>query len=160
MRRPFAFREDDLSSVKKDKKFLFGLIERNARLKSGVVKRDEYEKGERRLLNFGHTLGHALETQYILSHGEAVAIGMTYACHFSEGLLGFSGTERVVNLLEQYGLPTHAAFKTEKVFEILKMDKKRVSREMNYIMLEKIGKAVILPVPLKELEKWIKALQS
>jgi 3-dehydroquinate synthase len=150
----------DLSSVKKDKKFLFGLIERNARLKSGVVKRDEYEKGERRLLNFGHTLGHALETQYILSHGEAVAIGMTYACHFSEGLLGFSGTERVVKLLGQYGLPTHAAFKAEKVFEILKMDKKRVSREMNYIMLEKIGKSVILPIPLKELEKWIKALQS
>jgi len=149
----------DLSSVKKDKKFLFGLIERNARLKSGVVKRDEYEKGERRLLNFGHTLGHALETQYILSHGQAVAIGMTYACHFSEGLLGFSGTERVVKLLGQYGLPTHAAFKTEKVFEILKMDKKRVSREMNYIMLEKIGKAVILPIPLKELEKWIKGLQ-
>mgnify|MGYP003402064409 CR=1 FL=1 len=51
-------------------------------------------------------------------------------------------------------------FKTEKVFEILKMDKKRVSREMNYIMLEKIGKAVILPIPMKELEKWIKALQS
>ncbi len=150
----------DLSSAKKNKKFLFGLIERNARLKSGVVKRDEFEKGERRLLNFGHTLGHALETQYILSHGEAVAIGMTYACHFSEGLLGFSGTERVVHLLAQYGLPTHAAFKTEKVFEILKMDKKRVSREMNYIMLEKIGKAVILPIPLKELEKWIKTLQS
>lgn len=158
-----AFRlleKHNLSSARKDKKFLFGLIERNARLKSGVVKRDEYEKGERRLLNFGHTLGHALETQYILSHGEAVAIGMTYACHFSEGLLGFNGTERVVKLLGQYGLPTHAAFKAEKVFEILKMDKKRVSREMNYIMLEKIGKAVILPVPLKELEKWIKALQS
>jgi 3-dehydroquinate synthase len=150
----------DLSSVKKDKKFLFGLIERNARLKSGVVKRDEFEKGERRLLNFGHTLGHALETQYILSHGQAVAIGMTYACHFSEGLIGFSGTERVVKLLGQYGLPTHAAFKADKVLEILKMDKKRVSREMNYIMLEKIGKAVILPIPLKELEKWIKALQS
>jgi 3-dehydroquinate synthase len=157
-----AFRlleKNNLSSLKKDKKSLYGLIERNARLKSAVVKRDEYEKSERRLLNFGHTLGHALETQYILSHGEAVAIGMTYACHFSEGLLGFSGTERVVKLLEQYGLPTHAAFKTEKVFEVLKMDKKRVSKDMNYIMLEKIGKAVILPVPLKELEKWIKALR-
>ncbi|MGL6268330.1 MAG: 3-dehydroquinate synthase, partial [Chitinophagaceae bacterium] len=131
-----------LSSLKKDKKTLFGLLERNAKLKSGVVMRDEFEKGERRLLNFGHTLGHALETQYILSHGEAVAIGMTYACHFSEGLLAFTGTERVVNLLSQYGLPTHASFKTEKVFEILKMDKKRVRKEMNYILLEKIGKAV------------------
>jgi 3-dehydroquinate synthase len=85
---------------------------------------------------------------------------MTYACHFSEGLLGFNGTERVVKVLEQFGLPTHAAFKTEKVFEVLKMDKKRVSRDMNYIMLEKIGKGVVLPIPLKELEKWIKSLQS
>jgi 3-dehydroquinate synthase len=158
-----AFRlleKNNLASLKKDKKTLFKLIERNARLKSAVVQRDEYEKGDRRLLNFGHTLGHALETQYILSHGEAVSIGMTYACHFSEGLLGFNGTERVVKVLEQFGLPTHAAFKTEKVFEVLKMDKKRVSRDMNYIMLEKIGKGVILTIPLKELEKWIKSLQS
>lgn len=158
-----AFRmleKNNLVSLKKDKKTLFKLIERNVRLKSAVVQRDEYEKGDRRLLNFGHTLGHALETQYILSHGEAVAIGMTYACHFSEGLLGFNGTEPVVKVLEQFGLPTHAAFKTEKVFEVLKMDKKRVSRDMNYIMLEKIGKGVVLPIPLKELEKWIKSLQS
>lgn len=158
-----AFRlleKNNLASLKKDKKTLFKLIERNARLKSAVVQRDEYEKGDRRLLNFGHTLGHALETQYILSHGEAVSIGMTYACHFSEGLLGFNGTERVVKVLEQFGLPTHAAFKTEKVFDVLKMDKKRVSRDMNYIMLEKIGKGVILTIPLKELEKWIKSLQS
>jgi 3-dehydroquinate synthase len=158
-----AFRmleKHNLSSVKKDSKYLYKLIERNARLKSSVVQRDEYEKGDRRLLNFGHTLGHALETQYVLSHGEAVSIGMTYACHFSEGLLGFRGTERVVKVLEQYGLPTHAAFKTEKVFEVLKMDKKRVSRDMNYIMLEKIGKGIILPIPLKELEKWMKTLQS
>ena len=158
-----AFRlleKNNLASLKKDKKTLFKLIERNARLKSAVVQRDEYEKGDRRLLNFGHTLGHALETQYILSHGEAVSIGMTYACHFSEGLLGFNGTERVVKVLEQFGLPTHAAFKTEKVFEVLKMDKKRVSRDMSYIMLEKIGKGVILTIPLRELEKWIKSLQS
>ena len=158
-----AFRlleKNNLASLKKDKKTLFKLIERNARLKSAVVQRDEYEKGDRRLLNFGHTLGHALETQYILSHGEAVSIGMTYACHFSEGLLGFNGTERVVKVLEQFGLPTHAAFKTEKVFKVLKMDKKRVSRDMSYIMLEKIGKGVILTIPLRELEKWIKSLQS
>lgn len=158
-----AFRsleKSDLEQMKKNKKALFALVERNARLKSGIVQRDEFEKGDRKLLNFGHTLGHALETQYTLSHGEAVSIGMTYACHFSDGLLGFKGTERVVKVLEQYGLPTHAAFKADKVFQVLKMDKKRVSSEMNYILLEKIGKAVILPVPLKVLEKWINDVQS
>ena len=158
-----AFRlleKNNLALMKKDKKTLYALIERNCRLKSGIVQRDEFEKGERRLLNFGHTLGHALETQYTLSHGEAVAIGMTYACHFSAGLLGFNGTGRVVKVLEQYRLPTHAAFKAEKVFQVLKMDKKRVRSEMNYILLEKIGKGIILPVPLKELEKWINNIQS
>ena len=158
-----AFRlleNSNLAKMKKDKKALFALIERNARLKSGIVQRDEFEKADRKLLNFGHTLGHALETQFTLSHGQAVSIGMTYACHFSEGLLGFKGTERVVQVLEQYGLPTHASFKTEKVFEVLKMDKKRVSQEMNYIMLEKLGKAVILSVPLNVLEKWINDFQS
>lgn len=158
-----AFRlleKSNLAKMKKDKKTLFALIERNARLKSGIVQRDEFEKADRKLLNFGHTLGHALETQYTLSHGQAVSIGMTYACHFSEGLLGFKGTERVVQVLEQYGLPTHAAFKTEKIFQVLKMDKKRVSQEMNYIMLEKLGKAVILSVPLNVLEKWINDFQS
>ena len=77
------------------------------------------------LLNFGHTLGHALENQYELSHGQAISIGMTYACHISEQLNGFKETEKVVNLLEKYGLPTYAQFDKQKVFDVLKMDKKR-----------------------------------
>jgi len=101
------------------------LIRRNALIKAGVVKRDEFEKGERRLLNFGHTLGHALETQYELLHGQAIAIGMTYACHISEQLAGFKQTEQVVHMLEKYNLPTYAAFNKQKVFNVLKMDKKR-----------------------------------
>ena len=79
------------------------LVQRNASIKTKVVQQDEFEKDERRLLNFGHTLGHALENQYELMHGQAVAIGMTYACHISEQLTGFKQTERVVSVLEQYG---------------------------------------------------------
>ncbi len=60
------------------------LVQRNTIIKTKVVQNDEFEKGERRLLNFGHTLGHALENQYELSHGQAVAIGMTYASVISE----------------------------------------------------------------------------
>ena len=56
------------------------LVQRNAILKTKAVQKDEFEKGERRLLNFGHTIGHALETQYELLHGQAISIGMTYAC--------------------------------------------------------------------------------
>jgi 3-dehydroquinate synthase len=136
------------------------LIRRNALIKTRVVQKDEFEKGERRLLNFGHTLGHALETQYELLHGQAISIGMTYACHFSEQLTGFKQTERVVNLLEKYNLPTYASFDKQKVFNVLKMDKKRERREINYVLLEKVGKAVIKPVTLTKLEKLIQAIKK
>ncbi len=136
-------------------KSICDLVQRNALLKTKVVQNDEFEKGERRLLNFGHTLGHALENQYELSHGQAISIGMTYACHFSERLTGFKQTERVVNLLQQYNLPTYANFDKQKVFEVLKMDKKRERNEMNYVLLEKIGKGVVKSISLKQLEKII-----
>ncbi|TMI61848.1 MAG: 3-dehydroquinate synthase [Bacteroidetes bacterium] len=134
------------------------LVQRNAMIKAAVVKRDEFEKGERRLLNFGHTLGHALENQYELSHGQAVSIGMTYACHISEQLTGFKQTEKVVSLLEKYRLPTYASFNKQKVFDVLKMDKKRERKEMNYVLLEKIGKGVVKSISLTQLEKIISNL--
>ncbi len=134
------------------------LVQRNALIKTKVVQKDEFEKGERKLLNFGHTLGHALENQYELSHGQAISIGMTYACHISERLAGFRQTERVVNLLQQYNLPTYASFDKQKVFEVLKMDKKRERKEMNYVLLEKLGKGMVRSITLKQLEKIISVL--
>ena len=137
------------------KKTVCKLIQRNALLKTKVVLQDEFEKGERRLLNFGHTLGHALENQYELSHGQAISIGMTYACHISEQLAGFKHTGNVVKVLEKYGLPTYASFNKQKVFDVLKMDKKREKKEMNYVLLEKIGKGVVRSISLNQLEKII-----
>lgn len=147
-----------LQDYMKNKKLLTELIKRNAIIKIKVVQKDEFEKGDRRLLNFGHTLGHAIETQYELLHGQAISIGMTYACHISEQLTGFDQTESVVNLLGQYNLPTYAAFDKKKVFEVLKMDKKRVQKEMNFVLLDKIGKAVVQPIGLNKLEKMISNL--
>lgn len=134
------------------------LIQRNVVIKTKVVQKDEFEKGERRLLNFGHTLGHALETQYELLHGQAISIGMTYACHISEQLTGFRQTEKVINVLEKYNLPTYASFNKQKVFDVLKMDKKRERKEMNYVLLEKIGKGVVKSISLKQLERIIQSL--
>ena len=152
------FRELENGSVlqfRKEKNKLDELLRRNVMIKADVVQRDEFEKNERRLLNFGHTLGHALENQYELMHGQAVSIGMTYACHFSEQITGFNKTERVVRTLESYGLPTYFTFDKQKVFDVLKMDKKRERKEMNFVLLEKIGKAVVRQVPMKKLEKLI-----
>lgn len=134
------------------------LIQRNALIKTKVVQRDEFEKNERRLLNFGHSIGHALETQYELLHGQAISIGITYACHISEQLTGFKQTKRVVNLLQKYNLPTYASFNKQKVFDVLRMDKKRESKEMNYVLLERIGKGVVKIISLKHLEKIIQDL--
>jgi 3-dehydroquinate synthase len=155
------FRELESSSLKKyqqKKTAACELVERNARIKAKVVQQDEFEKGERRTLNFGHTLGHALENQYELSHGHAISIGMTYACHISEQLAGFKQTAKLVNLLEKYNLPTYASFDKKKAMDVLKMDKKRQRTEMNYVLLNRIGNAVVKPIPLVQLETIINEL--
>ncbi len=127
-------------------------------IKSSVVKVDEFEKGERRLLNFGHTLGHAIENIYELSHGQAISIGMTAACHISEKLTGFKETERVVKVLDQYSLPTYAEYDKQQAMKVLTMDKKREKGTMNYVLLEKIGKGLVQGIPVSELEKLISDL--
>ncbi len=150
-----ALEAGSLDYYQSKQKAIGELVQRNVVLKCKVVQKDEFEKHERRLLNFGHTLGHALETQYELMHGQAVAIGMTYACHLSEQLAGFRQTGKVVSVLEKYNLPAYASFDKQKVFNVLKMDKKRERKEMNYVLLEKIGKGVVKKISLKKLEQLI-----
>jgi 3-dehydroquinate synthase len=141
-----------LSFYKKDQAALKKLIRRNAVIKSDVVKADEFEMGDRKLLNFGHTLGHAIENMYQLPHGHAISVGMTVACELSESILDFNETSRVVRVLKQYGLPTHMDYDRKKAFAILGMDKKKDVNKMNFVLLKKIGKAVVNPIPLAELE--------
>jgi 3-dehydroquinate synthase len=134
------------------------LIQRNARIKIKVVQQDEFEQGERKLLNLGHTLGHALENQYKLMHGQAVALGMTYASQIAAELTGFRKSADIVQTLELYGLPTCMKFDKEKVFDVLKMDKKRERKDINFILLERIGKGLIISIPLDELQQIINSL--
>ena len=86
----------NVSFYQKNKLALQKLIQRNALLKAGVVKEDEFEKEKRRLLNFGHTLGHAVEKQYELMHGEAIAIGMAFAAKLSVDMLHFKSAEKLL----------------------------------------------------------------
>jgi len=146
---------NDLSFYQKKKKDACFLIERNAVLKSKVVQLDEFEKSERRMLNFGHTLAHAIETQYNLLHGEAVAIGMVFASKLSEELLGFKSHERLVKMIERYSLPTEIDFDKQKAFDVLRSDKKKEADFMNFILLDKIGKARIEKIPLKNLYNYL-----
>jgi 3-dehydroquinate synthase len=147
----FTFLEaHSLKDFQSDKKLLAELVERNVNIKTAVVVEDEFEKGDRKLLNFGHTLGHAIENIHQLLHGHAISIGMIAAASFSEKLNGFTVEEkqRLKQLLEKYQLPTQLDFDKKKAWNLLKM-------EMNFILLNKIGEAVIKPIPLQQLEELI-----
>lgn len=146
-----------LDDFQKDKELLAALIERNVNIKTTVVVDDEFEKGDRKLLNFGHTVGHAIENVYQLPHGHAISIGMMAAAAFSENLNGFTPAEkeRLKRLLEKYQLPTSLQVDKDKVWGLLKMDKKRANNEMNFILLDTIGRAVIKRVPLTQLEELV-----
>lgn len=143
-----------LEDFQHDHLLLSELIARNVQIKSDVVSKDEFETGDRKLLNFGHTIGHAVENTYELLHGHAVSIGMAAACGLSVAVGGFSVAEqeRVLQVLQQYRLPVHLSYDRKKVFDILKMDKKRVRDDISFILLKRIGHAVIQKIPLKELE--------
>lgn len=145
--------EHDLKYYQDNEAALSDLISRNAAIKSEIVKRDEFEQGDRKLLNFGHTMGHAIENMYKLSHGEAISIGMVVASRLSEKLIGFNSTDKVAKTLAQYGLPIEKDFDKEKAFSILEMDKKKSNKDMNYVLLEKIGTGVVKPIPLTQLKQ-------
>lgn len=131
------------------------LIKRNADIKYNIVASDEHETGERKLLNFGHTIGHAIENTAKLSHGRAISIGMVAACRISERINGFSDEEsnEVKKLLEQYQLPTTFSFDKQNTWEILLHDKKKSGNNMSFILLDTIGKASVKTIPLNELQK-------
>lgn len=149
-----------LEKAMKSKTLMQEIILGNVKLKAGVVKRDEFESGERKLLNFGHTLGHALETQYDLTHGHAVSLGMIFAAWLSEKLMGFKDAERIEQLLIKFKLPTRAAFDVEKVFNVLAMDKKRVSQTMSYVLLKRTGTAVIHAIDINALKLHLAAFSA
>jgi 3-dehydroquinate synthase len=144
-----------IPALRRNRKKLSDLVFENATFKLKLVQRDEWERGERKKLNFGHTLGHAIENQYEISHGEAISIGMMAACRISEEILGFHEKEEVKMLLEKFGLPTSALYNREKIFQVLAMDKKRQGATIQFILLKKIGRAQIQKIPLARLKTYL-----
>jgi 3-dehydroquinate synthase len=143
-----------------NKEALQQLIERNCLIKTKVVQEDEFEKADRKLLNLGHTLGHAIENKYQLMHGHAVSIGMVAAATISEAINDFNSEEkqRLIKLIEQYGLTSSFVFDKAEAFETLKKDKKKAQDVMQYVVLNKIGEAKVMNIPLVQLEELIHKL--
>lgn len=136
------------------------LVERNARLKLSIVTADEHDTDIRLLLNFGHTIGHAIENLHDLSHGHAVSIGMVAACSLSEKHMDFPLEEgkRIVGLLQRYHLPVDFESDSDRVFEVMKKDKKREGDFIRFILLQKIGDALVKQISLGNLKENLNAV--
>lgn len=128
------------------------VIKRAAEIKKQVVSEDVNETGLRKTLNFGHTLGHAIETHFMskpldkqLLHGEAVAVGMIMAAHLSYQTQGFpeKGLDEITKvLISNYQKIELSDLDIESVFELLKHDKKNLNGKINFVLLKDIGKSV------------------
>jgi 3-dehydroquinate synthase len=137
----------DLSKLSLDD--LDGLIYESVLIKKNVVEEDPFENGLRKTLNFGHTLGHAIESYFLsnpnkttLLHGEAVIVGMILACYISTELTGFpkETTKNIKNLfLSYYGKIDIDTDELPEIIELLKYDKKNNHGNINFVLLEDIG---------------------
>ena len=134
------------------------LVQRCIRIKEDVVRRDEMDANFRKVLNFGHTVGHAIENIHKITHGEAISIGMMVACVVSEGVVGFDGksTRRLKSILEKYELPSYINYDVSSILTILQKDKKADSGNVDYILLESVGKAVVNNISTQLIEKALK----
>ncbi len=139
-------------------------IDRSSALKVEIVQSDEQESGRRKILNYGHTFGHAIETltgYRTYRHGEGVAIGMTLASRLSErlGLLKSEAVKRQIALLEAFGLPTDLpSLEIDDILDVMARDKKVVGGKIYFILPEKIGAVRIMTVSRKELFTFLKSL--
>jgi len=157
-REMFKFLEDNYKGILAlEKDVVEKAVHDSIRIKSRIVNMDEMERGERRKLNFGHTIGHALEKVAKVSHGEAVSAGMVAACMISEklGLLKHKDRLRVEELLANLGLPVHIQADHEKLLEAMGKDKKRQKDRIHFVLLEGIGEAVVKDVPISELQAFM-----
>ena len=131
------------------------VIARCVEYKAGVVERDEKEQGERKLLNLGHTVGHAIEkcSGYAIPHGHAVAAGLAVMARAAERLRWTNGpiAERVGRCLEAQGLPVSTEFSPEALAEAALADKKRAGDSITIVVPKEIGTCELLKIPVSEL---------
>ncbi|MBO6017426.1 MAG: 3-dehydroquinate synthase [Oscillospiraceae bacterium] len=130
-------------------------------MKADIVADDEQDRGRRRLLNLGHTFGHAVESRsgYRLTHGEAVAVGMAMICRAAVRLGKFDAASRdvVLRLLQQFGLPIRTDYRPDELYETLLLDKKFDSGKLHLVVPRGIGWCEMVAVAPAELRQWLEA---
>ncbi|MDR2039089.1 MAG: 3-dehydroquinate synthase [Bacteroidales bacterium] len=143
----------------RDPDVLLYLVTESVKIKAKFVEQDEKEEGERRILNFGHTFGHAIEILGGVSHGEAVSIGMMIAARWSAGECGFpcEQLDRLEQLLIRLGLPVVTQASVEEVFQGLVKDKKRENEFIYLVLLNEIGKTEIQKTSIETIKEKLPA---
>lgn len=146
----FAYLEDNADKIlQRDLKTFAHIVKRSCELKAEVVAADERESGLRRILNFGHTLAHAVEEQTHYEkfrHGEAVAIGMVAAAwlSFELGKTSAANVIRLENLLQRFGIVTsYAGLDADKLYRVTFRDKKAVGGVVNWVLMRDFGEVEI-----------------
>ena len=155
-------RENAPKALTFDQEALTHMIYESVLVKAKVVETDEREKGERRLLNFGHTFAHAIEKMTGILHGNAVSMGMVLAAKTSQslGMLTEKEADSIAEVLQLFSLPVKPILPVGDLFDAMKKDKKREGDFIHLVLLEKIGHAVTRKVSFTELQKIVDDLRS
>ncbi len=134
-------------------------VRRAVAVKARIVSEDEREAGVRAHLNFGHTIGHAIEFASPLSHGESVALGSIAAAHISGKLLGFDQIGIVESAIAKLGLPVRiGGLDHNRVLDLLRLDKKRDARGLRMVLLREVGSPVLEHVEPDDVEVGLSAI--
>jgi 3-dehydroquinate synthase len=148
-----------------DRDTIFRLVADSVAIKSQVVQQDEREAGERRKLNFGHTIGHAIEKLNQekpdqTGHGRAVSLGMVAAALFSQkkGMIAQTDVTRITTLLKALNLPVKLDYKAEQIIEIASRDKKKQGGDLYFVFLETLGNARVEKIRYAEMNEFIRSV--
>lgn len=133
------------------------IIKRCVNIKREVVEKDLYDFSDRLLLNFGHTLAHAIEQYYHYenySHGEAVSIGMVQLTRIAQkkGLTKEGTSLKIEQIVQKYKLPVQANLNTKQLYQAISLDKKNINKKLSYVLLKQIGEAYVYPSDLTLIE--------
>lgn len=144
--------------IERDVDVLTSAISRTIKYKGSLVAEDEKENGRRRLLNFGHTYGHAIEMASHFQHGFGVAAGMelSICLSYDKGLISVTEKDRALSLLERYNLIVDYSVSVDRMRELLLHDKKKSGNVINFVLLSVIGKAVVEKVSVDYLVDYYK----
>ena len=137
------------------------IIETCVRMKRDIVAQDEFDRGQRQLLNLGHTFGHGIEacSGFSVSHGSAVAIGMAMIVRAAAqfGICETETRDAVLTLLRQYGLPVDCTYAAEQMLGTILHDKKASGGSINLIVPTAVGRCEIRKTPAGDIPDWLRA---